>query len=177
MRKRLDLTGQRFGRGLVVKQCGSDRHGKMLWELLCDCGNHYITRGSDLKRGRSLSCGCFRKEFQHNEKTTHGESDNRIYRILSYMKTRCYNTNILGYKYYGGKGIKVCDEWKNDFLKFKEWALSNGYQDDLSIDRIDSNGDYCPENCRWITLLENSMRGVYSSHGKEYKPTNSDTDV
>ena len=94
-------------------------------------------------------------------------SKNRLYRIWHNMKARCYNPNFNKYKYYGGKGIIVCDEWRTDFLKFRDWALNNGYADNLTIDRIDSNKNYCPENCRWITLTENTL--LSNKTNRKYK--------
>ena len=89
-------------------------------------------------------------------KTVHGMSRSRLYHIWNSMKTRCINPKAISYKYYGEKGVKVCEEWRSDFIAFHDWAMSHGYQDDLTIDRIDNDGDYCPDNCRWSTVKEQS---------------------
>lgn len=105
---------------------------------------------------------------------THGQTKTRLYRIWSGMKGRCNNKKNPAYRYYGAKGIKVCDEWQNDFLAFKEWADLNGYNDKLTIDRIDSDGDYCPSNCRWLTAQENSARTKFVKNNEEMKQKTSE---
>lgn len=115
-------------------------------KCLCDCGNEVEDLASKIKNGKKLSCGCTK------EKNT----GTRLYRIWKGMKTRCYNLNAFKYDRYGGRGITVCDEWKNNFLNFKQWAYKNGYRDDLTIDRINNDGNYEPLNCRWVTMKEQS---------------------
>ena len=155
----IDMTGQRFGR-LVVKERAVNRGEQTYWICICDCGNTKVARASDLRRGHTKSCGCLHKEvvagtLHHKiNTTTHGKSNTRLYRIWSCMKTRCYNEKWINYKNYGGRGIAICDDWRNDFQAFYTWALSHGYSDTLTIDRIDVNGNYEPTNCRWITLKE-----------------------
>lgn len=174
MCKKYDLTGQRFGR-LVVLGRDIEKlniHRDKYWLCKCDCGAEKSVTTGHLISGTVRSCGCIKREqatekIEHAIKLNfrHGEAGTKLYWIWFGMKRRCVNHEHKAYKYYGGKGIKVCDEW-NDFTKFAEWARSNGYIDQentkrserLSIDRIDSNKDYCPENCRWITVRENSSR-------------------
>ena len=137
-----DLTGQKFGRLTVIKYVGCGK-----WLCKCICGNEKIIRGDKLKSGNTKSCGCITK-------TKNGESKTRLCRIYKAMISRCYNPNNNRYKYYGLKGIKVCKEWLEDYQSFKSWANANGYNKNLTIDRIDCDGNYQPSNCRWITYLE-----------------------
>ena len=150
-----DLTGLRFGRLYVVKRIEKpDEAGHYRFICKCDCGSTKIVSRSDLTSMKTQSCGCLRNECAIQRRFKHGKSNDRIYMIWRGMKRRCYNPNEKCYRYYGGKNIKVCAEWKDDFMSFYQWAIDNGYRDDLTIDRIDVNGDYAPNNCRWITLQE-----------------------
>ncbi|MBQ7846854.1 MAG: hypothetical protein IJX08_03790 [Clostridia bacterium] len=118
--------------------------------------------GSNLRRGYTQSCGCYRRECElHRVETqlkthgeSHGENKTRLYGIWSGMHTRCYNPRAKTYVHYGGRGIRMCDEWLHSYVAFRDWAMKNGYQEGLSVDRIDVNGNYCPENCRWATAKE-----------------------
>lgn len=149
MSKFIDITGKRFNSLVVIKRLENAKGGVVRWECLCDCGNITAVRGSNLKNGAVKSCGC-RREDAGKLNSTHGMSKSKLYRKWAGMKQRCYNNSIASFKDYGGRGIKVCNEWKDSFETFRDWALSHGYSDDLTIERIDTEKDYCPNNCMWI---------------------------
>ena len=141
----VDLTGKLFGSLFVTERFGSTHDGKATWKCVCECGAEKIVEGYQLRSGKTKSCGCCRGN------TKHGQSNTRLYRIWKDMKTRCLNPNHDGYERYGGRGITICAEWLS-FEKFYEWAIENGYNDNLTIDRINNELGYEPTNCRWETM-------------------------
>lgn len=151
------FIGKRFGKLEVLEISRRERTKsgslKIYFDCVCACGNKVEVVYQQLKEGKTISCGCYRKQKVIENNTTHNQSNTRLYKIYMGMKKRCYNKKCEAYSYYGGKGIKICDEWSS-YETFMQWALSNGYSDDLSIDRIDSNGDYEPNNCRWVSIKE-----------------------
>ena len=154
MARLIDLTGQRFTKLTVTAFAGKDKHGNARWGCTCDCGAKTVALGCNLINGHTMSCGCLQRERASSSRTTHGGTHTRVYRIWEHVKTRCLNQNGEKYKWYGGRGITICDEWANSFESFHDWAISNGYSDSLTLDRIDVNGNYAPSNCRWVTMKE-----------------------
>jgi hypothetical protein len=153
----MDLTGKRFGRLLVISIC-EPRKGVTYWLCRCDCGKEKEIRGADLKSGKTNSCGCLQLERQSaGRHQTHGlvNKNRRLYKIWKGMKDRCKNKNNPNFHRYGGRGIIVCQEWFN-YENFYQWATTNGYADNLTIDRKNNDGGYSPENCRWVTPQENT---------------------
>lgn len=139
----IDLTGQRFGRLVVVKRYGTSRTDAT-WKCKCDCGMEFVTLGKSLRNGHTLSCGCLRSQKSKSRGTTHGLSKTRMYKYLLNIKHSCAYLDK-----YISAGITICDEWK-DFMKFYDWAMKNGYSDDKVLERIDPNGSFEPGNCRWV---------------------------
>lgn len=164
-----DITGNRYYKLVAVRfdhmkeYCRKDSKATKkvpFWEFRCDCGNLTIQSSDSVKSGNSMSCGCLRRDRSRELNTTHGQAARngagvtRLYRIWSQMKRRCYLPTVKAYYRYGGRGIRVCEEWHDDFMAFHDWAMANGYEPHLSIDRKDNDGNYEPSNCRWATAKE-----------------------
>ena len=158
--KFMDLTGQKYNRLTVLEYAGRDKYNCTMWKCRCDCGNIKVVKGKYLRNGNTKSCGCLNidriKERNRVLKRTHGETKTKLFHVWAGIKTRCNNPNAIGYHIYGGRGIKMCKEWDSSFEAFRDWALANGFREELQIDRIDTNGNYEPSNCRWVTSKENN---------------------
>lgn len=147
-----ELIGQKFGRLIVLEECKErNKHNQKIYKCRCDCGNITYVRGYKLRSGYTKSCGCLRHE---THALKHGKRHTRMYTIWLNMKDRCSNKNTPSYKNYGARGIKIFDDWLNDFQAFYDWSMNNGYQEDLTLDRINVDGDYTPSNCRWATAKQ-----------------------
>ena len=161
--KLLDLTGKRFGRLVVLNKQG--HKGKLIaWRCKCDCGNETVVSVSNLLNNSTKSCGCLAREIYSSVNKTHGMTNTPLYKTWKNIKTRCYNHKCQKYKNYGGKGISMCKEWLDDFMSFYKWSNENGYETGLTIDRIDVDGNYEPNNCRWVnwkTQQRNKSNNVY----------------
>lgn len=156
MGKTIDMKGKRIGRLLVIEQCES-KNNKAMWKCKCDCGNEKIVSGQSLRRGETKSCGCLHSEAMVKANHIHGMSKTKMHKTWRGLFQRCENPTASHYERYGERGIDICKEWKgeNGFINFCKWALENGYSDNLEIDRIDNNKGYSPDNCRWVSHIEN----------------------
>lgn len=161
-----NIKGEKFGKLTVLSYIGADTYGNALWECKCDCGNETVCLGFELRNGHIKSCGCLQKEIAKQGKYVHGFSKTQLYKRWFAMKSRCENKNNPSYKNYGGRGIKVCEEWK-DFLTFQKWAFNNGYEKKLTIERVDVNGNYEPNNCVFAnrTVQNRNTTRTYNING------------
>lgn len=166
-----DLTGKRFGRrvvlGRAVDRMSIDGYPIRYWKCECDCGTVSDVSESSLTHGKARSCGCYVSDCMRTQKTTHGGTGTRLYNIWMNMRSRTTKPSDHAWADYGGRGIKICDEWNNSFEAFRDWALTHGYSDSLSIDRIDNDGNYEPNNCRWATILQqarNKRNTIYITY-------------
>ena len=166
--KAKDLTGMKFNRLTVMCRVENSKTGQSRWKCKCDCGNESIVTGSRLTKGIIKSCGCLTREVTIERNYRHGLTKTRLYHTWRDMKDRCYNANKPKYKNYGFRGITVCDEWLHDFKAFYDWSIANGYNDILTIDRIDVDKGYSPDNCRWAndkTQANNKTTNHYVKYG------------
>lgn len=166
-----DHTGEKFNSLTALKCTGRTNDGNPIWLCRCDCGNLHTVSARNLVHGYVKSCGCLRKA---GTRTTHGESSSRLYNVWNGMRQRCNNKNNDRWSSYGGRGIKVCQEWEQ-YEAFRDWAIANGYDESASygkctLDRIDVDGDYCPSNCRWVDIVTQCNNTRYnvriSANGK-----------
>lgn len=171
-KRREDLTGMKFGRLTVIDFYDHNKYGQLRWLCECECGKTSIVTGSDLRNAKTLSCGCLRRERIVAAKTTHGMSQSSIYAEYRNMNNRCYDENAHNYKWYGGRGIRVCDRWRDSIRNFYDdvSALPNFGEKDYTLDRIDNNGNYEPANVRWATHSEQcnnrSSNLIYEYNGE-----------
>ena len=165
-----DLTGQKFGKLTVIKRVENSKWNETRWLCKCECGNEAIVNYGKLAYKHTTSCGCYARELFVNNVSKHNLRKTRLYNIWAGMKQRCFNKNSKAYNRYGGRGITICNEWKNDFKKFYEWSMKNGYKDNLTIDRINNDGNYEPKNCRWAdnkTQSNNRNNNVILEYNNE----------
>ena len=163
-----DLTGQKFGKLTVLKPSFRYKQYGWYWLCQCNCGKKVVEKGCKLVGGSIQSCGCLRKHRQKRNYVIHGNTvhggrsqdgkESRLYRIWSNMKARCNRKSHPAYMRYGGRGIRICAEWMNDYTAFRDWAFRNGYTDEMTIDRMDIDGDYEPGNCQWLTKSEHARK-------------------
>ena len=160
MGKAINLKGLKVGRLTVLERAENNERGQARWLCKCECGNMATVDSYYLRTGHTKSCGCIRRESKNK---THGKSHTKLYNVWSTMKRRCYSPGNTKYKNYGARGIQICDEWRNDFVAFYEWAINSGYKEGLTIDRVDVDEGYRPGNCKWATLLEQAQNKTNST--------------
>ena len=168
------LEGQKYGFLTVVKENGRNKDGEVLWLCKCDCGNEHTVKSVNLIHGYVKSCGCKRGEFISQKNSKHGLCDSKLYHIWHGIKNRCINAKHDNYVRYGARNISMCEEWLNDFKAFYDWAITHGFKEGLTIDRIDNFKGYSPDNCRWITAKEqqhNRRDTIYLTYKGETKST------
>lgn len=181
MSKVHDITGQRFGRLTVIGRAGSNARGRAMWLCFCDCGRSLVVCGNALLRGNTRSCGCLAKDTESacgKKRAIHGHCHERLFHVWVNMRARCRSPQHQAYKNYGARGIFVCPEWDASYEAFRSWAYANGYQENAprgacTLDRIDNDGPYCPENCRWISMSKqraNQRRSMLVTYNGETKP-------
>lgn len=161
--KRYDLTNQKFGRLTVISKAPS-MNARSRWICRCECGNTKEVLGQNLRNGHVKSCGCLKSEIHATKEYKHGFHGTRLYRIYIGMIGRCHNPSVKAFKNYGAKGITVCEEWFKNPKGFCEWSLANGYNDSLTIDRIDPKKGYSPENCRWVNYSVQNYNKILNSN-------------
>jgi len=152
--KRIDvdtLVGLKYGRLTVIGNSRNNKHWQLELMVKCECGRSLYVQYYGLKSGHTKSCGCLKRQLTQQRMTTHGLRKHPLYRLWSHLKDRCYNSNTENYEYYGGRGIKVHQEWLDDFLSFYNFSIKNGWHPGIEIDRENNDGDYSPENCRFVT--------------------------
>lgn len=149
------MIGSTFGRLTVIKRAPNYKAGATRWVCKCSCGKEIITYGSNLRTGKTKSCGCLAIDTRKKTPYKHGMANSRLYNIWHGIKNRCELESSTGYRLYGARGIHICEEWKSEFTNFYDWAISHGYTESLELDRIDNDKGYSPDNCRWVTHKEN----------------------
>jgi len=172
MKRTPDISNQRFGKLFCIGKSGHDKHGNLLYSCLCDCGKLVRSLKGDLVQGKKKSCGCGQGRRSHGLSRKNGKKI-KLYSVWSAMKDRCLNPRSKFYEYYGGRGISVCQEWLQ-FDPFYNWAMANGYSEELTIERIDNDDNYHPENCTWIPQSEqvlNTRKTVLITHNGQTKPS------
>jgi len=164
MKKRLNLIGEVFDRLTVIARYAKNEHGKTIWECQCSCGNKCTVIHGHLTSGHTRSCGCLSRDVHALMFYKHGLADHPLYRTLIDMIKRCYDSSNKNYRWYGAKGVEICDEWMGSVEAFVEWGMSNGFKEGLTIDRIDSGGNYEPDNCCFMTRSENTTKMIKENY-------------
>lgn len=170
MQKRTTLYGMKFGKLTAIEPVRVGNEKRLRWKCLCDCGKEVIVSSYNLKSGHTKSCGCLISDILTERNKANAKPRNeRLYRIYYGMMSRCNNKKYDAYQHYGARGICVCDEWAGHFYDFEKWALSNGYREDLTIDRIDNDGNYEPSNCRWVDMkVQSNNRHSAGWHNQSF---------